>query len=103
MAEVARLAVVLAVPVVGQLDQRSIAAVALALLDARFVLRCGQKHQGVAILVVDPAAGLLEAELFAVEMGGLIKVGDGQEGVQISHGCDLFTSSGKKADESKHT
>jgi hypothetical protein len=85
VAEIARLAVVLAVPIVREFDQGRVAAIALALRDPRFVLRRGEEHQGIAIFLVDPAALLLEAELVAVEIERVIEVAHAQHGVQISH------------------
>jgi hypothetical protein len=66
--EIARLAIVLAVPVVGKFHLRPRAAVLLALLDQLRVARRGQEHQRVAVLFVHPPAGLLEAELVAIEI-----------------------------------
>src|SRR5262249_35680013 len=83
--EVARLAVVLAVPIVGQLNQWCVTTAALALLDAAFVLRRCQEHERVAVLLVDPPARFLQAELVAVEVERLIEVAHAQHGVQISH------------------
>src|SRR5262249_9987544 len=63
-----------------------VAAGALAVLDPAFVLGRGQEHQGIAVLLVDPATRFLEAELVAVEVERLIEVAHAQHGVQISHG-----------------
>src|SRR5260370_584169 len=51
--EIARFAVVLAVPIVGEFHQWGVAAGPLALLHAPFVLRGGQKDERVAVFVVD--------------------------------------------------
>src|SRR5262245_2316523 len=85
MTEVARLAAVLAVPIVGEFHQGSVAARALALLHQRFVLWRGEENERVAVLLVDSAARLFEPELVAVEVERLIEVAHAQHGVQISH------------------
>src|SRR5215475_1544302 len=107
MTEVARFAVVLAVPVVSELHQWCIAAGALALLDASLVLRRRQEDECVAVLLVDAPARLLEAELVAVEVERLIEVAYAQHGVQISHGVTSLHRLGEKVQggtaEGKHT
>src|SRR5215470_6968655 len=85
MTEVARLAVILAVPVVGELDQRRVAAGLLALGDEALIVGTGEEDQGVAVLVVDPPAHLLEAELVAIEIERGIEIADAQHGMKISH------------------
>src|SRR6266849_6070650 len=87
MTEMARLAVILAVPIVGELDERRLAGRALlGLLDQRLVLGGGEKHQGVAVLLVDPAAHLLEPELLAVKIQRIVEIAHAQHRMQISHG-----------------
>src|SRR5262249_2840254 len=85
MTEVGGLGEVLAVPIVGEFHQGSVAARALALLHQRFVLWRGEENERVAVLLVDPAARLFEPELVAVEVERLIEVAHAQHGVQISH------------------
>src|SRR5262249_474281 len=83
--EIARLAVILAVPIVGQFNQWGVAAGALALFHQLFVLWRGQENERVAVLLVDPAAPLFEPELVAVEVERLIEVAHAQDGMEISH------------------
>ena len=73
MAEIARFAVVLAVPVIGQLDQRRL-AVAGALGDQVAVGRGGEEYQGVLVLVVDPPADFLQPQLVAVEIERVVEM-----------------------------
>src|SRR5690348_15213514 len=89
MAEVARLAVVLGIPVIGQFDLRAGPALLFTLLDLPEIVAAGQKHQSIAVLLVDPAAGLLQAELVAIEVERRVEIADAQHGVQISHGQNL--------------
>src|SRR5262249_33852047 len=87
MAEIACLAVILGVPIVGELDEGGLAGGALlALLDLRLVLGRGEKHQGIAILLVDAAADLVEADLIAVEIQRIVEIAHAQHRMQISHG-----------------
>src|SRR5262249_27263199 len=72
-----------------ELDQRGVAAGPLALGDQLFVLGRGQKYEGILVLLVDPPARLLEAELVAVEIERGIEIAHAQHGVQISHGTTL--------------
>src|ERR1700737_684131 len=50
VAEIARLAVIFAVPIVRELDERSLPSGRLAGLHAPLVLRRGQKDQSVSVL-----------------------------------------------------
>ena len=88
MAEMARLAVVLAVPVVGELDERR----APARLPARRrlgVVRRREEDERIATLRVVAAADFLEAERIAIEFERAIKIAHAQHRMQISHGRPL--------------
>src|SRR6202142_3632997 len=88
--EIARLAIVLAVPVVGEFHLRPRAAVLLAPLDQFRVACWGREHQRIAVLLVHPPAGLLESELVAIEIERGIEIAYAEHGVQISHGSNLM-------------
>src|SRR6185437_4370016 len=60
MAEMARLAIVLGIPIICEFDFRPRTAGLLAFLDNFLVARRGQEHQGIAVLFVDPTPGFLE-------------------------------------------
>jgi hypothetical protein len=85
VAEVAALAVGLRVPVVGQLQQRSLLGA-----GAATVLRCRQEDQGIAPGLAVHAANLAHAELVAVEVDALVDVADTNHGVEIAHACLLL-------------
>src|SRR5262245_40787141 len=96
MAKIAGLAVVLAVPVVGELDQRRLAAGVLA--AAHGIARGGQEYIGIAPLLVVAAAHFLEAELVAIEVERRVKIANAQHGMKISHG-NLCSCADKSASE----
>ncbi len=82
----ARLAVILAVPVVGELDRRRLAAQALlAVADEARIRGPGEEHQRVAVLLVLAPAHLLQAELVAVEVERGVEIAHAQHGMKISH------------------
>ena len=84
VAEVAILAVLLLVPIVGQLDQRR-AAVLVSGLEQALVLGRAQEHQREpALVVVDPAY-FLQPHRVAVKLHRGIEIADAQHGVEITH------------------
>ena len=86
MAEVAGLAVVLGVPVVGQLDHRRVSTAGFErCLGGGRILRRGEEHQRVLVLLVGPAADLLQPQQLAVKMQSRIEVAHAQHGVQKPH------------------
>ena len=86
MAEVARLAVVLSIPVVGEFDQRRVASAALALLDQAFVGRRREEDEGEAGFVAVVPPHLPQPKLVAIEVQRIVEIAHAQHGVQKSHG-----------------
>ena len=80
-------AIVFGIPIVGEFDERRLAGRApLALLDLRLVLGGREKHQGIAVLVVDPATDFFQPELIAVKIQRIVEIAHAQHRMQISHG-----------------
>src|SRR5262245_50091611 len=86
MAEMARLAIVLSVPIISELDLRRVAALALAVVEQALVVWRGQEHEGVAVLLVDAPASLFKTQPVAIEVERAIEIADAEHGVQVSHG-----------------
>src|SRR5262249_23615777 len=84
---------VFGVPVVGQLDERRVAAGALAGLDQAGVVGTGEEDQGVAVLVVDAATNLCEPELVAVEVESGVEIADTQHGMKVTRWSLLLVAS----------
>src|SRR5579862_1509478 len=85
MSKIAGFAIVLAVPVIGEFDQRRLASRG-SLGNEIVVARRSEEHQREFALLVDPAPDFLEAELVAVEIKCCVEIANAQHGVQISHG-----------------
>src|SRR5262249_51479108 len=83
--EIAGLAIVLGIPIVSQLHQRLVPTSLLALFDKRQIFGRGEKHERVAVLVIDPAADLPLAEAVAVEFKRAIEIAHTQHGMEIAH------------------
>src|SRR5262249_32471225 len=85
VAEIARLAVVLGVPIVSELEQRCVAAGGETRLDQGPVLRGSKKHIGVTSLFVRAAPQLNDPELVAKESQRGVEIANPQHGMKISH------------------
>ena len=85
MAEIASLAIVLAVPIIGQLDERRLAG-GRAVGDQAAVPRCRQEDQRIFVLLVDPPAHFREAQLVAIKIERGIEIAHAQHCMQIPHG-----------------
>jgi hypothetical protein len=83
VAEIARLAVVFAVPVIGELHLRR--RPALARGHQGLVLGRSEKDQREAAFLLGDASGLLQAELVAIEVERLVEIAHAQHGVEITH------------------
>src|SRR5271154_5555977 len=80
----ARLTVVLSVPIVGELDQRRL-AVGWAVGNQVAVLWCGEEDQRVPRLLIDSAAYFGETKLVAIEIESGVEIAHAQHRVQIAH------------------
>src|SRR5712671_4176148 len=83
--EMAGLAIVFAIPIEGELDQRRVAAGAFAVGDQIRIGRPRQEHEGVAVFLVDPPPYLGKTELVAIEIERGVEITNAQHGMKISH------------------
>jgi hypothetical protein len=74
MTEKPRFAVVLGIPVIGEFDERCVAAGSLALLYQRSVARRREEDEGVAALFALVAADLAEPKLVAIKIECVIEI-----------------------------
>jgi hypothetical protein len=89
MPEMTRLAIVFCVPVVRKFHLGARSAGFLAFFDQFFVYRSGEENQGIAVLLVHPAAGFFQAKLVAIKIERRIEIADAEHSVQISHRLNL--------------